>query len=74
MGTNNAQTAIETLASNPTLAGCTWDERGITPIRDPSAAPFPLRDCGIFRPLNDRRRLDVQKNRRVHWPYGQIMV
>lgn len=49
METNNAQTAIETLAADPTLAGCTWDERGITPIRDPSAAPLPLRDCGIFR-------------------------
>jgi hypothetical protein len=66
METNNAQTAIETLAADPTLAGCTWDERGITPVRDPSAAPLPLRDCGIFRPLNDRRRLDVQKNLRVH--------
>ena len=49
MENSNAQTAIETLAADPTLAGCTWDERGITPIRDPSAAPLPLRDCGIFR-------------------------
>ena len=38
MENTNAQTAIETLASDPTLAGCTWDERGITPIHDPSAA------------------------------------
>jgi len=49
METSTTQTAIETLAADPTLAGCTWDERGITPIRDPSAAPLPLRDCGIFR-------------------------
>ncbi len=52
METTSAQTAIETLASDPTLAGCTWDERGIIPIRDPSAAPLPLRDCGIFRPIH----------------------
>ena len=49
METTSAQTAIETLASDPTLIGCTWDERGITPIHDPSAAPLPLRECGIFR-------------------------
>ena len=49
METSNAQTAIETLAADPTLAGCTWDERGIIPIRDLSAAPLPLRECGIFR-------------------------
>ena len=54
METNNAQTAIETLAADPTLAGCTWDERGITPIRDPSAAPLPIRDCGIFRSIPAR--------------------
>ncbi len=47
--TTTTQTAIETLAADPTLAGCTWDERGITPIRDPSAAPLPLSSCGIFR-------------------------
>ena len=51
METTSAQTAIETLASDLTLAGCTWDEHGITPIRDLSAAPLPLRDCGIFRPI-----------------------
>lgn len=51
METSNAQTAIETLASDPTVVGCTWDERGIPPIRDPSAAPLPLRECGIFRPI-----------------------
>lgn len=51
METTSAQTAIETLASDPTLAGCTWDERGIIPIRDLSAAPLPLRECGIFRPI-----------------------
>ena len=49
METTSTQTAIETLASDPTLVGCTWDERGIIPIRDPSAAPLPLRECGIFR-------------------------
>ena len=49
METTTAQTAIETLAADPTLTGCTWDERGIIPIRDPSAAPLPLRDYGIFR-------------------------
>ena len=38
METTFTQTAIETLASDPTLVGCTWDERGIIPIRDPSAA------------------------------------
>ena len=38
METSNAQAIIETLASDPTLPGCTWDERGIIPIRDPSAA------------------------------------
>ena len=54
METSNAQTAIETLAADPTLAGCTWDERGITPIHDPSAAPLPLRECGIFRPIPAR--------------------
>ena len=55
METNNAKTAIETLAADPTLAGCTWDECGITPIHDPSAAPLPLRDCGIFRcPVKSR--------------------
>ena len=36
---NNAQTAINLLASDPTILGCTWDERGITPIRGTSAAP-----------------------------------
>ena len=49
METSNAQTAIETLAADPTLAGCTWDERGVIPIRDLSAAALPLRECGIFR-------------------------
>ena len=49
METTSTQTAIETLASDPTLVGCTWDERGILPIRDPSAVPLPLRECGIFR-------------------------
>lgn len=51
METDNAQTAIETLDSYPTLAGCTSDERGITPIRDLSAALLPLRECCIFRPI-----------------------
>ena len=46
---NNAQSAIDLIASDPTVLGCTWDERGITPIRGTSAAPLPLRDCGIFR-------------------------
>ena len=46
---NNAQSAIDLIASNPTVLGCTWDERGITPIRGTSAAPLPLRDSGIFR-------------------------
>ena len=54
METSNAQTAIETLAADPTLAGCTWDERGVIPIRDPSAAPLPLRSCGIFRSIPAR--------------------
>ena len=55
METTTAQTAIETLAADPTLIGCTWDERGIIPIRDPSAAPLPLRSCGIFRcPVKSR--------------------
>ena len=49
METDNAKTAIDLLATNPDLVGCTWDERGLTPIRDTSAAPLPLRDCGIFR-------------------------
>ena len=49
METNNAQIAIETLAADPTLASSTWNECGIIPIRNPSAAPLPLRDCGIFR-------------------------
>ena len=49
METSNAQTAIETLAADSNLVGCTWDERDLTPIRDTSAAPLPLRDCGIFR-------------------------
>ena len=52
METDNAKTAIDLLATNPELVGCTWDERGITPIRDLSAAPLPLRECGIFRPLS----------------------
>lgn len=51
---NNAQTAIDLLASDPTVLGCTWDERGITPIRDLSAAPHPLRECDIFRPIPAR--------------------
>ena len=51
METDNTKTAIDLLATNPELVGCTWDERGITPIRDTSAAPLPLRECGIFRPL-----------------------
>ena len=54
METSNAQTAIETLAADPTLAGCTWDKRGITPIHDTSAAPLPLRSCGIFRSIPAR--------------------
>ena len=49
MEADNAQTAIDLLAADSNLVGCTWDECGITPIRDLSAAPFPLRECGIFR-------------------------
>ena len=49
MENDNAKTAIDTLASDSNLIGCTWDERGITPIRDTSAAPLPLRECGVFR-------------------------
>ncbi len=43
METNNAQAAIETLAADPTLTGCTWDERGIPPHPRPirRAAPPP---------------------------------
>ena len=48
---NNAQTAIDLIASDSTILGCTWDERGITPIRGTSAAPISLRDCGIVRCL-----------------------
>lgn len=46
---NNAQTAIDLLASDSAILGCTWDERGIPPIRGTFAAPLPLRDWGIFR-------------------------
>ena len=48
METDNAKTAIDTLAADSNLVGCTWDERGITPIRGTSAAPLPLRECGVF--------------------------
>ena len=53
METDNTKTAIETLPVEPTIAGCTCDECGIASIRNSSAAPIPLRFCGIFRPLND---------------------
>ena len=54
METDNTKTAIDLLATNPELVGCTWDERGLTPIRDTSTAPLPLRECGVFRPLSQR--------------------
>ena len=52
METDNAKTAIDTLVADSNLVGYTWDERGIPPIRDTSAAPLPLRECGVFRPVD----------------------
>ena len=51
----NTQKALDLLASDPSVIGCTWDEHGIIPIRATSPAPLPLRECGIFRPVPTRR-------------------